>query len=157
MKLKSFAASALAVLLTAQMTLAEGLSNNDMSFAFGKQDATAQKQQAIGPVALNRVEMDTTEGEALPLFAIGALHAGRFIATRYVSRNVAASALRSGCSVMCSGTSAQARSLATQAYGRGNVLRHGPSGHARSPVNYSHYQAANGSTRSHVFYGPRLR
>lgn len=64
---------------------------------------------------------------------------GRFIATRYVPRNVAANAARNGCNVMCYGTSQQARSLANQAYERGNVTRHGPSGHQKH-VDYSHYQ-----------------
>lgn len=103
--------------------------------------------------------MAETEGAVAPLYAVGvfAMSAGRFIATRYVSRNIAANAARNGCNVMCYGTSQQARSLANQAYGRGNVTRHGPSEHQKH-VDYSHYQPTirkiNGvENKGHIFYG----
>lgn len=156
MNLKTLSTSLLMLVFGAQASLAQELNAGDMAFAFGGSSPAANQEVARSappPVALSDQEMAETDGEALPLFAIGALHASRFIATRYVSRSVAASAARSGCNVFCFGTSQQARSLATQAYGRGNVLRHGPSGHVRSPSHYSHYQSLSGSPRGHIFYG----
>ena len=157
--IKTTLASLLMLVTGIQMSMAQGLSAGDMAFAFGggvEPGAVQEVQRSTpAPQMLSMEEMEATEGEALPLFALGALHAGRWVTTRYVSRTIAANAARSGCNVMCFGTSQQARSLATQAYGRGNVLRHGPSGHARSPVHYSHYQSLSGSPRGHIFYGSR--
>lgn len=123
----------------------------DLSFAF---DDT----QNLQAVVMTDSQMQETEGAVAPIYALGvfAMNTGRFIATRYVSRNIAANAARSGCNVMCYGTSQQARSLANQAYGRGNVTRHGPSGHQKH-VDYSHYQPTNrNGNNGHIFYGDRF-
>ena len=157
MNLKTLSTSLLMLVFGAQMSLAQGLSDGDMTFAFGGSSPTGVQEvqrSAPPPVALSDQEMVETEGEVLPLFAIGALStAGRFVVQRYATRTIAANAARSGCNVFCFGSSQQARSLATQAYGRGNVLRHGPSGHVRSPSHYSHYQSLSRSPRGHIFYG----
>ncbi|WP_435938907.1 hypothetical protein ACSF85_00330 [Moraxella bovoculi] len=128
----------------------------DLSFAF-------DDVENLQAVAMTDSEMQETEGAIAPVYALGvfAMSTGRFIATRYVSRNIAANAARSGCNVMCYGTSQQAKSLANQAYGRGNVTRHGPSGHQKH-VDYSHYQPTvrkmNGvENKGHIFYGDRYR
>lgn len=120
----------------------------DLSFAF---DDT----QNLQAVVMTDSQMQETEGAVAPIYALGvfAMNTGRFIATHYVSRNITANAARSGCDVMCYGTSQQARSLANQAYGRGNVTRHGPSGHQKH-VDYSHYQPINrNGNNGHIFYG----
>lgn len=103
---------------------------------------------------LSNQEMKDTQGAVLPLYALGifAMGTGRFIATQYVSRTIAVNAARSGCNVMCYGTAQQARNLATQAYGPGNVMRHGPSHHQRH-VDYSHFQSRTGTPSGHIFYG----
>lgn len=126
------------------------LNNTDLSYAFGgSQDLQVQ--------AMTEQQMNDTEGAVAPVYALGAfmMGTGRFVATRYVSRSVAANAARNGSNVMVRGTSQQARSLARQAYGKNNVTRHGPSGH-KSHVDYSHYQPTirNGNN-GHIFYGKR--
>jgi hypothetical protein len=117
----------------------------------------AQDTMPMQLAVLSQQEMMETEGAVLPLYAVGvfAAHTGRFIATQYVSRTIAANAARSGCNVMCYGTAQQARSLATQAYGRGNVMRHGPSHHTKH-VDFSHFQSRSGSPSGHIFYGQRF-
>ncbi|WP_435931742.1 hypothetical protein ACSF86_00290 [Moraxella bovoculi] len=128
----------------------------DLLFAF---DDT----QNLQAVVMTDSQMQETEGKVAPVYALGVftMSTGRFIATRHVSRNIAANAARSGCNVMCYGTSQQAKSLANQAYGRGNVTRHGPSGHQKH-VDYSYYQPTvrkmNGmENKGHIFYGDRYR
>ena len=101
-------------------------------------------------------EMLATEGEAAPLVGILAWNGARWVVTRYVSRRVAVSAARRGCTLYCKNAS-QAKSIARQAYGRNNVLRHGPNAHKRNPAHYSHYQPRSQKQRGHVFYGRRWR
>jgi len=154
-KIKHLFAVLLLAGFAAQPALAESFNQEDMAFAFGHSAISND----LGDMALlSNQEMMETEGEVFPLYAIGvfAMHTGRFIATRYVSRSIAANAARSGCNVMCYGSAQQARSLARQAYGRRNVLRHGTSGH-RGHVDYSHFQSRLGSPRGHIFYGSRYR
>lgn len=112
---------------------------------------------------LSEQEMRETEGEAFPLIGLGYLSsAGTFVATRYATPRIAASLLRRGAFQAAHVPRANhARNLAIQVHGRNNILRHGPSGHAYSPVNYSHYQAAKynpniSSSRAHIFYGRRF-
>ena len=151
-KIKLLFAVLLLAGLATQLALAESFSQDDLAFAFG----ASSLNNGLGEIALlSDQEMADTEGNLAPLIAIGVLHGGRFIVTRYVSRRIAVSALQRGCNVYCS-RSSTARSLARQAFGRNNVIRHGPSGHVRSPVHYSHYQRARGGNFSnHVFYGRR--
>jgi len=133
----------------AQPALATPLNNDDMAFAFGD---TSSVSSDLGEMALlSDQEMKETEGDALPALIVW--NGARWVITRYVSNRVAVSALRRGCSIYC-GRASQARSLARQAYGRSNILRHGPSGHRRTPVHYSHYQARRGFG-GHAFYGRR--
>ena len=153
-KIKHLFAVLLLAGFAAQPALANSIYEQDLAFAFGGNAVSHD----LGDIALlSSQEMMETEGEVFPLYAIGvfAVHTGRFIATRYVSRTIAANAARSGCNVMCYGSAQQARSLATQAYGRGNVLRHGPSGH-RGHVDYSHFQSLSRSRSGHIFYGSRF-
>ncbi|MBS3932946.1 MAG: hypothetical protein KGZ35_01170 [Truepera sp.] len=107
-------------------------------------------------VELGDEELALTEGKVAPLVAIVAWTGARYVVTRYVAPRIAVSALRSGYSVHCS-RAQQAASLARQAFGPNNVIRHGPSGHVYSPIHYSHFQAASGFRGAHVFYGRPLR
>ncbi|HGO7595429.1 TPA: hypothetical protein ACLA17_002038, partial [Neisseria meningitidis] len=84
---------------------------------------------------LSQKEMKETEGAAAPLVAIGILHAGRFLAQRWVTQRVAAQALSRGANVYAR-TSQQARAVANQAWGRQNVIRHGQK---EIHSNYSHF------------------
>lgn len=106
------------------------------------------------PSPLDVSEMEQISGRGLPLVAIGLIQCGRFIAQRWVSQRIAVSVLRSGADVLSKNAS-QARAIANQAWGKQNVIRHGPSGHKHSPVNYSHYQPQSQSVKGHSFYGRR--
>ena len=94
-----------------------------------------------------------TEGAAAPLVAIGILHAGRFLAQRWVTQRVAAQALSRGANVYAR-TSQQARAVANQAWGRQNVIRHGQK---EIHSNYSHFQNSSQKIRGHAFYGNKHR
>ena len=126
-----------------QVAFASPLNSDDLTFAFGESSDFGEM------TLLSDQEMKDTEGDALPALIVW--NGARWVVTRYVSNRVAVSALRRGCSIYCSRAS-QARSLARQAYGRNNILRHGPNGHRRTPVHYSHYQAKRGFS-GHAFYG----
>ena len=146
-KLKYTMLAMMLAVFVAQPVLASTLNNDDMAFAFGDSPAVSSD---LGEMALlSDQEMKDTEGDALPALIVW--NGVRWVVTRYVCSRVAVSALRRGCSIHCSRAS-QARSLARQAYGRNNILRHGPNGHRRTPVHYSHYQAQRGFS-GHAFYG----
>jgi len=136
-------------LLAAQPVLAEKLDANDLAFAFSDVPALAE----LGDSAfLSDAEMAETEGKIAPLIYAAALVGGRLILTRVISRRAAVSIVKRGGNVYTI-NSAQAKNIARQAYGSRNVMRHGPNGHKRSPVHFSHYQASSGYRGSHVMYG----
>lgn len=138
---------------------AQGLNAGDMAFAFGGQGEVAQmaKPELIASArGMTQTEMQETEGAAAPLVALMAWNGARYVVTNHVAPRIAVSALRSGCSVHCS-TAQQASSLARQAIGPNNVIRHGPSGHVNSPIHFSHFQASRGFQGGHAFYGRPLR
>lgn len=154
-KIKRSCAVALLTGLFTNSAFAENFNKQDMAFAF----ADSSLNHAMGDMALlSNQEMMETDGNGLPLFAIGHFfrETGRFIATRYVSRNAAAKAVRSGCGVMCYGSAQQAKSLGRQAFGK-NLMRHGPSHHKNSHVDYSHFQSImRKPSQGHIFYGSRF-
>ncbi len=158
---KMLAVLSIVAMMTVPPAAAQSLSASDMAFAFGGSAETTLAKK-VAPVELasargmTQAEMQETDGAAAPLVGLMAWNGARYVITQYVAPRIAVSALRSGCSVHCS-TAQQAAGLARQAFGPNNVIRHGPSGHVRSPVHYSHFQAQRGFSGGHSFYGNLLR
>jgi hypothetical protein len=166
MKMKPVATTLLAAaILTAQAHASEhdvgiggafqppvGFTETEISAMF------AQHGEPLELAALSQEEMNETDGAVAPLVALGIIHAGRFVAQRWVTQRVAAQVLARGnfsnpTFGAWSQTSQQARAVANQAWQRSNVIRHGPTGHVNSKVNYSHYQHSRNSIGGHSYYG----
>ncbi|ARB72058.1 TPA: hypothetical protein WH558_000628 [Neisseria meningitidis] len=133
--------------------IAPAMANSMDNQTFENQVFHTQADAPVQLAELSQKEMKETEGAAAPLVAIGILHAGRFLAQRWVTQRVAAQALSRGANVYAR-TSQQARAVANQAWGRQNVIRHGQK---EIHSNYSHFQNSSQKIRGHAFYGNKHR
>ena len=154
-KLSAVCLCALLAVSVVGQSNASSLSQKDIQFALSnKLDGQSGALRSVVP--LDEVEMQNTKGAVAPLIGIVAFHGGRWVVTRYVSRRAAIAAAKRGKNIYTS-RARDARSIAKSAYGRKNVIRHGPNGHKRSKVHHSHYQPKSRRGRGHVFYGRRYR
>ncbi|MCM2479439.1 hypothetical protein [Serpentinimonas maccroryi] len=105
---------------------------------------------------LSAQEMEETQGAVAPLVAIGVMHAGRFIATRYVSQSLATRMVQSGSRQVVShsgsvrGVMAATAQQANQIAGRGAVREF----HAGSGARFTHFHPAS-RNGAHVWFGRR--